>query len=249
MAMGEIGELLGSGRTADVFALDGETGGEWVLRRYRDGWDAAGEAVVMGYVAGHGYPVPEVRVAKTAPSDLVLRRLHGPSMLGAVLDGGVTAAEGGAALAGLLHALHAIPARVSGDPEHRVLHLDLHPDNVMLTADGPMVIDWRNAEEGPPGLDWAMSAVILAQVAVGGEELAAPAGEVLFALLAHRDPGVDLGDGGTGPLAEARARRAANPTMSVAEVEVLDEAVGLILQLLAGPAGRISGDCQGPVGP
>lgn len=30
-----------------------------------------------------------------------------------------------------------------------------------------MVIDWPNAEEGPPALDWAMSAVILAQVAVG----------------------------------------------------------------------------------
>jgi aminoglycoside phosphotransferase (APT) family kinase protein len=249
MTVGEIGELLGSGRTADVFALGGETGGEWVLRRYRDGSDTAGEAALMAYVAGHGYPVPEVRAGKEAPSDLVMRRVHGPTMLGALLDGEVTAAEGGAALAGLLHALHAIPARVSRDPGHRVLHLDLHPDNVMLTPDGPVVIDWRNAEEGPPGLDWAMSAVILAQVAVSAADVAAPAGETLEAMLAHRDPALDLGDAGTGPLADAGARRAANPTMSVTEIELLGDAVDLILELLAGQAGRISGDHQGPVGP
>ncbi|MFI0517473.1 phosphotransferase [Streptomyces sp. WSLK1-5] len=67
----------------------------------------------------------------------------------------------------LLHRLHSVPARVSADPANRILHLDLHPDNVMLTSGTPVVIDWRNTEEGPPGLDWGMSALILAQVAVG----------------------------------------------------------------------------------
>lgn len=39
-------------------------------------------------------------------------------------------------------------------------------DNVILTPDGPYVIDGTNAEEGDPGLDRGMSAVILARVAV-----------------------------------------------------------------------------------
>uniref|UniRef100_UPI0004CD95CF phosphotransferase n=1 Tax=Streptomyces aureocirculatus TaxID=67275 RepID=UPI0004CD95CF len=127
----QTGGLLGSGRSADVFAIDDH----WVLRRYRDGGDVTAEAAVMAYLAEHGYPI--------------------------------TTEEAGAGLADLLHRLHSVPARVSADPVNRILHLDLHPDNVMLTSGRPVVIDWRNTEEGPPGLDWAMSALILAQVAVG----------------------------------------------------------------------------------
>ncbi len=33
----------------------------------------------------------------------------------------------------------------------RIVHLDLHPGNVMLTAGGPVVIDWTNVAAGPPG--------------------------------------------------------------------------------------------------
>ncbi|MCX4453765.1 phosphotransferase [Streptomyces sp. NBC_01728] len=60
------GRLIGSGRSADVFEVEGERG--WVVRRDRDGWgDAAAEAAVMEYVRGHGYPVPAVRAATRAP--------------------------------------------------------------------------------------------------------------------------------------------------------------------------------------
>jgi uncharacterized membrane-anchored protein len=108
-----------------------------------------------------------------------------------------------------------------------VLHLDLHPDNVMLTPDGPKVIDWSNAEEGAPGLDWAMSAVILAQVAVGGEAIGGVAEETLEALLdGNEDQVTEEG------LVEAGSRRAANPTMSTREVGLLGEADALIRELL-----------------
>ncbi|MFF4346387.1 phosphotransferase [Streptomyces sp. NPDC001530] len=216
------GRLLGSGRSADVYEIDEA----WVLRRDREGWgDATAEAAVMEHVRGHGYPVPGVRAASR--TDLVMERLSGPTMLEAFGAGRIGPREGGAILAGLLRALHAVPARVSADPAVRVLHLDLHPDNVMLTPDGPKVIDWANAEEGAPGLDWGMSAVILAQVAVGGEPYAEGARETLAALLGEGAPGVTE-DG----LAEARRRRAANPTMSAREVEVLGEAEQLIRTLL-----------------
>ncbi|WP_234441706.1 hypothetical protein [Streptomyces sp. WM6386] len=84
-----------------------------------------------------------------------------------------------------------------------------------LTPAGPYVIDWANAEEGDPGLDWGMSAVILAQVVVGDETFAEPARAMLATLLADASSLTDDG------LAEARRRREANPTMSRREVELL----------------------------
>lgn len=222
------GELLGCGRSADVFAIDDH----WVLRRYRDGGDATAEAVVMSYLGKHGYPVPRVRDPAGLPrTDLVIRRLSGPSMLQALRQGTLTAEKAGATLANALHRLHRIPARVSTDPADRVLHLDLHPDNVVLTPDGAMVIDWRNTQEGPPGLDWGMSALILAQVAVDTTAEAAAARAVLTALLRHLDPAVDLDDGDTGCLTQAKKRRAADPAMSGNEAHILDDAMELVLEL------------------
>ncbi|MFE2062348.1 phosphotransferase [Streptomyces sp. NPDC059467] len=209
------GRLLGSGRSADVYEIDEA----WVLRRERGDWgDAAAKGALMTYVREHGYPVPRVRPSGSR-TDLVMERLSGPTMLAALLAGGMGAEEGGALLASLLRRLHAVPGRNPADPGSRVLHLDLHPDNVILTPDGPRVIDWSNAEDGPPGLDWAMSAVILAQVAVDGMPSAR---ELLAALLA--DPGELTEEG----LAEALRRRAVNPTMSRREIELLGEAGELI---------------------
>ncbi|WP_327314680.1 phosphotransferase [Streptomyces sp. NBC_01235] len=216
------GRLLGSGRTADVYEIDEA----WVLRRDREGWgDAAAEGAVMAHVREYGYPAPAVRTSPSCSrTDLVMERLEGPTMLQAFAAGTLDAEEAGAVLARLLRALHAVPGRVSADA--RILHLDLHPDNVMLTPDGPRVIDWANAEEGDPGLDWGMSAVILAQVAVSAQPIAAPARTMLAALLA--DP-CDLTEEG---LAQALRRRAANPTMSREETELLGPAGELIRSLM-----------------
>ncbi|MGC4985706.1 phosphotransferase [Streptomyces sp. DT193] len=216
------GRLLGSGRSADVYEMDEA----WVLRRDRAGWgDATAEAAVMQHVRSHGYPVPGVRAA--TGGDLVMERLSGPTMLEAFGQGLLSAQEAGLTLARLLRKLHVVPARLSADPAVRVLHLDLHPGNVMLTPDGPKVIDWSNAEEGAPGLDWAMSAVILAQVAVGGEAIGGVAEETLEALLdGNEDQVTEEG------LVEAGSRRAADPTMSTREVGLLGEADALIRELL-----------------
>lgn len=211
-----MGRLLGSGRTADVYEIDEA----WVLRRDREGYgDGLAEAALMERLRAHGYPVPRVRLADSSRAELVMERLYGPTMLEAFVAGRIDSGEAGDILARLLRQLHAIPGRV--------VHLDLHPENVMLTSDGPCVIDWTNAQEGDPGLDWGMSTVILAQVAVADEQFAAPVRATLAALLA--DP-CDLTEDG---LTEARRRRAANPTMSVREVEVLGEAEELVRSFMA----------------
>jgi Ser/Thr protein kinase RdoA (MazF antagonist) len=145
-------------------------------------------------------------------------------------------AEAGAVLADLLIRLHAVPPREAGTGTATagtgtgpaaagtaILHLDLHPLNVISTPDGPVVIDWTNTQQGPPALDWAMSALILAQVALDGSEPARPADELLTALLAHR-PAEAVLDGGV--MAQARAARAADPNNIPGD---LGAAVGLVI--------------------
>lgn len=153
------GRLIGSGRAADVYELDAHR----VLRRYRDPFDVGAEAAVMMHLRAAGYPVPEVFDAEG--SDLVLARLHGSDMLADLTRKPWMAARHGRTLARLHDQLHEIEAppelhRPFGDGD-RVLHLDLHPGNVMLTADGPVVIDWSNAAAGPPGADVAIAALIM----------------------------------------------------------------------------------------
>jgi Ser/Thr protein kinase RdoA (MazF antagonist) len=42
-----------------------------------------------------------------------------------------------------------------------ILHLDLHPLNVLTTADGPVVIDWPNARRGNAMADVAHTWLVL----------------------------------------------------------------------------------------
>jgi aminoglycoside phosphotransferase (APT) family kinase protein len=222
----EIGELVGAGRSADVYALgDGR-----VLRRYRVDADAGRELEIMAHVAAHGFPVPEVFPGESSATDLVMGRGSGPPPRSRSSRPAGPAASSARTLAWLLRRLHRIPARVSRDPRDRILHLDLHPDNVMLTPDGPVVIDWCNAGDGRPALDCALSAVILAQAAVDGESELAPAARAAVAVLVG-ELGEDLDAGG--PLDDAKARRAADRGLTAHEVSLLDEAVALIRRLAA----------------
>ncbi|MFF3842484.1 phosphotransferase [Streptomyces sp. NPDC001930] len=214
-------EIIGWGRTADVYALPGDDA--WVLRRNRDGGGTAREAEVMTRLARQGYPVPAVLRAEGP--DLVMERLAGPSLLDALLAGTYEPEPAGALIAELLARLHALP----GSPP---AHLDLHPGNVLLTADrGPVVIDWETAEEGhPPGLDHAMSALLLAEVAVSPAPYAPGARAGLAALLSAATAPV-LPHIGT-----ARARRAADPNLTEGEVAALGAATQLLTELAASRA-------------
>ncbi|MER6235497.1 phosphotransferase [Streptomyces clavifer] len=222
-----IGPLLGSGRTADVFALDDA----WVLRRYRHDTDATTELAVMSYLSASGFTVPRIGppAGEALPTDLVMQRLSGPTMSEALLAGALTGAEGAELLARLLRELHAIPPRISQDPEDRILHLDLHPENVMLTPHGAVVIDWHTAAEGPPALDRAMSSLILAQVALAPGSFP---GELVRGLLADLLSRLDA-DGGVpaDALALARTRRAADPGLTAQETAVIDDAAALVTEL------------------
>jgi Ser/Thr protein kinase RdoA (MazF antagonist) len=159
-AAGDPGPLIGHGRAADVYALDADR----VLRRYRTPRSCAAEADVMRYLRQVGYPVPAVLAADGR--DLVLERLYGRDMLADLASRPWRVSRHARTLARLHDRLHQIAAP-AGLPQPlgpglQVLHLDLHPANVMLTADGPVVIDWSSASAGPAGADVAMAYLIMA---------------------------------------------------------------------------------------
>jgi tRNA A-37 threonylcarbamoyl transferase component Bud32 len=162
------GRLIGAGRAADVYAL----GHDRVLRRYRSGGTlnadvvdrtVRAEAEIMTYLAQAGYPVPVVYDA--GGTDLVMQRLDGVDMLAAIQQRPWKAGYYGKLLAKLHDQLHEIKAppslRGSFAPGDRVMHLDLHPANVMLTSSGPVVIDWTNACAGTAGADVATAYLIM----------------------------------------------------------------------------------------
>lgn len=149
-------EPLASGRDADVYAR----GEGLVARRYRDGRSAAAEAEVLRRVHALGYPVPALH-AVDGP-ELVMQRVEGPTLADALLGGRVAATEAGGLIAELHNRLHRLEWP-GGEP---LLHLDLHPLNVIVAATGPVVIDWTNARPGPAGLDAAVTALIFGQLVV-----------------------------------------------------------------------------------
>lgn len=222
--MGEL-ELLGTGRDADVFRLDGDR----VLRRYRDGGEAAAEAEIMAFVAGHGYPVPVVY--DVDGSDLVMELLDGPTMATALMAGALEISAGARILADLHDRLHAVPSRSVTGSNDRVIHLDLHPENVMMASRGAVVIDWRNATDGSPDLDVALSAVILAQVAVADAERATAVRELLAEFLAH------VAGAPMTQLEAAIDRRGADSNITAEERAGLGRAEAIVREL-AGPDGQ-----------
>jgi hypothetical protein len=149
--------LLASGRDADVFDLgDGR-----VLRRHRDGRPATRQAEVLRFAAAHGYPVPALHDA--SGPDLVLEKIDGPEMLAVLRPW--NAVRNARILADLHRRLHLMPPMPGldttfGEPRG-LLHLDLHPRNVLLASRGPVVIDWANAANGPGQADVALMYVIV----------------------------------------------------------------------------------------
>jgi hypothetical protein len=168
--------LIASGRDADIF----EYGRGRVLRRSRRGHSMSEEAKTMEFARAQGYPVPEVFDVQDGGRDLILQRIDGPNMVEAIAARPWQLGRMGRQLAELHLSLHELQAPDwvrpapfgSGD---RLLHMDLHPLNVLLGADGPMVIDWSNALRGEPSIDTALTWVLLAT----GE---APTGRMLSAV-------------------------------------------------------------------
>src|ERR1700741_5118778 len=98
-------KLLASGRDCDIF----EYAPGLVLRRSRHGRRMDREARVMEYARQHGYPVPAVGRIPDDGTELVIQRIDGPSLVGAMERRPWTVRQLGTLLAGLHRRLHDIP--------------------------------------------------------------------------------------------------------------------------------------------
>ena len=169
--------MIASGRDAEILDL----GGGRVLRRPRRRRSLDSEAALMRHVREAGYPAPEVFEARE--DGLVMARVAGPTMLADLRRRPWRIRRHARTLAALHRDLHRIPAPAGleaplgeGDV---VLHLDLHPDNVLLSPDGPVVIDWANAARGPGGADVADAWLVLAAARPAGGRMARLVTELL----------------------------------------------------------------------
>ena len=218
--MSEPGVLIGRGRRADIYDL----GGGRVLRRYRQGpRDVAGEAEMMTHARAHGVPVPEV-FDTAGEADLVLERVDGPTMLGDLTNRPWTIRHHARELAGLHRLVHAVPGlpglRAPFGEGPCLLHLDLHPLNVVMTANGPVIIDWENAGRGPAEADVALAWLLIRVSEVPGplhQRLFGSIGQSSFATLFRR---------AAGPMDPDWFRRAAqfrlgDPTVTAREADRL----------------------------
>ncbi len=157
----EPGTLLASGRAADVY----DQGDGTVLRRYRSDHDVADEARLMIWLAEQGFPVPVVHLADGR--DLVMAKIVGPTMLEDLARRPWRLVGHARVLARLQKRLNRLPApdwldtRQGVPTGDSVLHLDLHPMNVIFVGDDPMVIDWTNGSRGSASFDAAMTSVLM----------------------------------------------------------------------------------------
>lgn len=136
-AVGEVVQL--GDRVGLVF--ERVEGGSMMARLEREPayLEEAARQLAHLHLAMHERPAPD---SLPAQREVLTRRIKEAPLL--------CAAEREAAL----QALARLP---TGD---RLCHGDFHPGNLMLTADGPVIIDWLDATRGCPAADLARSSLL-----------------------------------------------------------------------------------------
>jgi hypothetical protein len=158
------------GASAATWGLDGQ-----VLRVGRR--DRMRTELAAAAAAATVLPVPAVldRADVDREQVILIERLPGRPVADVVSQDPDVARVTGAACAAVHQALAAVPAppgvaparaapvNLAPGPEPRLLHLDLHPFNLLASDDGALtgVLDWANAAAGHPDLDRARTWAIL----------------------------------------------------------------------------------------
>ena len=132
----------------------------------------------MEYLHERGYPVPAIEELSEDGRDLVMERIDGVSMVEAIGQAPWTVRRQAGILADLHLQLHEIapPNFLTQAPVgegNRLLHMDLHPLNVMIGKRGPVVIDWTNASLGDPAIDVGLAWVLMSAGEIPGNKVKA----------------------------------------------------------------------------
>jgi aminoglycoside phosphotransferase (APT) family kinase protein len=181
-----VGKMLASGRDGDIF----EYGPGLVLRRTRDGRSIEHEARIMRYVRDLGLAVPAIHEVRSAGTEIVMERVEGPTMLDAIARRPWTLARHALVLAEFHRRLHGLDAPKwlpqLPDGGSCIVHLDIHPLNVLYGPDGPVLIDWTNAARGCAETDLAQTWLIIAASDTSDQGFVARVGAPLKRYLAAR---------------------------------------------------------------
>ena len=196
----KLGELVGTGRTAEVF----EWGKGRILKLFRPSYPrevVLREMQTTARIDDAGLPCPAVFPTDSEDGlveidgryGIVFERLLGRSMLHEMANRPWRIARFTRMFADLHDRLHRteasdlpkqrtrlehlidqgaktlppplakrVRAALENEPDAAsVCHGDLHPDNVLLTADGPKVVDWEPSGKGCPAADVAWTVLLL----------------------------------------------------------------------------------------
>ena len=142
------GPLLAAGRDADIFEYGPRAGAPTISGGTLSGRGGSGP---WSNVRSQGYPVPAVEEVSDDGVDMVMERIDGADMVATMSERPWTIRQQGRVLADLHHRLHELTAPdwlhdAAVGRGDRLLHLDLHPLNVMMSPQGPVVIDWTGRE-------------------------------------------------------------------------------------------------------
>lgn len=186
------GELIGRGRTAEIFAW----GNRQALKLYYAGWSLSvveAEADQSQRIYQAGLPAPTVESVITVEDryGILYERVEGPTLLNQLGTRPWMVIRMAHLLAELHVQVHSL--RVSGLPSQRerlekkirvarslpenvaqaaldrlanlpdgdaVCHGDFHPDNIVLSPRGPVIIDWPEATSGDPLADVARTSLL-----------------------------------------------------------------------------------------
>jgi aminoglycoside phosphotransferase (APT) family kinase protein len=180
----------------------------------------------MDYLASHQYPVPAVEELSDDGTDLVMQRIDGPSMVEQLARAPWTVHRQADTLATLHQQLHDIPAPDFLPPApmsqgSSILHLDLHPLNVIIGSAGPVVIDWTSACVGHPDADVALAWLLMSAGEIPGGKVKARLLGLGRSLLTRRFFGHFDKDALVSRLHDVAVWKASDANLSPREVESL----------------------------
>jgi|TARA_B110000444_G_scaffold247992_1_gene271340 aminoglycoside phosphotransferase (APT) family kinase protein len=139
--------------TSQIRSTENMTPGPSVIR----------EADAIKIVRASKYPAPNI-VGEPADGSIILEKLEGSTMLKDLTSKPWRIHRHAKTLAQLHRKLGDIEAPSSWAqvcPGSSVLHLDLHPGNVFITTDGPVVVSWNTVARGSVSFDAAFTYVML----------------------------------------------------------------------------------------
>lgn len=159
----------------------------------------------------HGVSGPAIR----------MDRIDGPTMAVLLAQHPEQARPFGRLLADLHHALD---ATCSADAA--LVHGDLHPGNVVMSPDGPVLIDWTNFRIGPRALDVALTWLVLESFDPDDDALRVQLAPLRRELLRSFLEAVDV-PAAAAALPDAAVIRRADPATTAAERFRIDHLVSV----------------------